>query len=136
MPKRGKKRWKDPAYTCRDCDEYYKSFPEDEREQRIQRSCRHRWEHRPPPRTPPGFWEIDFPTSPEIAASGALRIDSEAEQRDRQRKRMNNPYARSKTMRRRRLYEARTQQEKPEQDKKEKSEDEEEGSGEQQQQQK
>ncbi|KXJ10612.1 hypothetical protein AC249_AIPGENE26268 [Exaiptasia diaphana] len=45
---------------------------------------------------------------------------------------MNNPYARSKTMRRRRLYEAQTQAKKPEQDKnkkfeKEKSEDEGEG---------
>ncbi|KAK3704677.1 hypothetical protein QZH41_002543 [Actinostola sp. cb2023] len=40
--------------------------------QRVQRSCRHRSETRPPPRTPPGFWDIDFPSTPEYMAAGAL----------------------------------------------------------------
>ncbi|XP_031573754.1 DNA endonuclease RBBP8-like [Actinia tenebrosa] len=72
MPKRGRERWRDPAYTCRDCEAYYASYSQEERERRVQTSCRHRSEHRPAPRTPPGFWSIDFPTSPEILASGMM----------------------------------------------------------------
>ncbi|KXJ20958.1 DNA endonuclease RBBP8 [Exaiptasia diaphana] len=73
MPKRGRERWKDPAYTCRDCEKYYESFPKEEREKRIQNSCRHRSEAPPPPKTPPHLWEVDFPTTPEYMAAGWLR---------------------------------------------------------------
>ncbi|KAK3729257.1 hypothetical protein QZH41_008434, partial [Actinostola sp. cb2023] len=72
MSKRGKRRWKDPGYPCRDCEAYYQSFSEEERARRIQSSCRHRSENRPAPKTPPGFWDIDFPSTPEYMASGAM----------------------------------------------------------------
>ncbi|XP_031573156.1 uncharacterized protein LOC116307142 [Actinia tenebrosa] len=45
---------------------------DEKNEKRTQTSCRHRSEHRPAPRTATGFWSIDFPTSPEILASGMM----------------------------------------------------------------
>lgn len=53
--------------------QYYNAFSPEEKEKRVQASCRHRPE-RKRSNTPPGFWDLDFPSSPEILAQGMMKI--------------------------------------------------------------
>ncbi|GFQ68170.1 uncharacterized protein TNCT_729911 [Trichonephila clavata] len=55
LPRKKRERKLLKARTCPDCEKYYSSNPH----HRLQESSRHRDSERP--KTPPFFWELDFP---------------------------------------------------------------------------
>lgn len=59
---------------CPCCSEYYDvlGMDEEERQRRIDQVSRHRYVARPMPKTPPHYWDMDFPTEEEQLARGMI----------------------------------------------------------------
>lgn len=64
------------ASLCEDCRGYYatyKHLSEEQLQEKLQQCSRHRGQvHKPP--TPDNFWEVDFPSTPELKRRGYLKL--------------------------------------------------------------
>ncbi|KAF8382071.1 com-1 [Pristionchus pacificus] len=75
---------------CPCCSDYYNQLDmsAEERQQRIDQVSRHRYVARPMPRTPPHYWDMDFPTKEQQKARGMLstRMSPGEEEKTKDRK--------------------------------------------------
>ncbi|CAF0721636.1 unnamed protein product [Brachionus calyciflorus] len=62
-------RKKLPTWSCKECETYWNSVPEDKRPKRMEESCRHRAKYQPPA-TPEHYWSVAFPTTQECIERG------------------------------------------------------------------
>jgi hypothetical protein len=64
------------GYTCKECEDYYRTrdLTEDELKGRLKACSRHRSKYSPV-KSPPYFWETDFPSTPECIKRGIFLID-------------------------------------------------------------
>ncbi|GMR33876.1 hypothetical protein PMAYCL1PPCAC_04071, partial [Pristionchus mayeri] len=69
---------------CPCCSEYYDQLgmTDEERRQRINQVSRHRYVARPMPRTPPHYWDIDFPSEEEQRARGMINWRMESPKKE------------------------------------------------------
>jgi len=55
--------------SCKECETYWKSLPEDKRPERMDEMCRHRAKYQPPA-TPEHYWSISFPNTQDCIDRG------------------------------------------------------------------
>ncbi|KAI1287001.1 hypothetical protein HDE_10495 [Halotydeus destructor] len=68
------------GFTCRECEEYYRTYihlTDEERRAKITSCSRHR-DDRTPPKSPKHYWEVDFPSTPECIRRGYLTTSTKA----------------------------------------------------------
>jgi len=75
------------GYTCKECEDYYRTrdLTEDELKGRLKACSRHRAKYSPV-KSPPYFWETDFPSTPECIKRGIFLIDDKPSPNVTQRK--------------------------------------------------